>query len=265
MILITSVNHTNSVHILDDKPAIVIDEKRKGTTLLVADLHMGYLYGQNKKGILIPKPKLPEIELLELAKEIKPKRLVILGDFKDEIFGMKNPLVSRIMDFYNEIRQITRLIIVKGNHDGKIEEMFRSRIQLIPATGFCLTTKDDKKIGLWHGHSNPALDVINADITITAHLHPAYSFRDKLRVISTEKVWIKARWLHTTDDKERLHIIMPAFNRYVRGRSVDKDSFNTLLTLKEGIDFKNAEVFTLQGVLLGTIGDLQEARKRKEE
>ena len=35
--------------------------------------------------------------------------------------------------------------------------------------------------------------------------------------------------------------------------------------MKEGIDFNNAEVFTLDGVLIGTIEHLQEARQALEE
>ncbi|NHJ40738.1 MAG: hypothetical protein FK731_11965 [Asgard group archaeon] len=250
---------------IPNKPAMLLEDEKRGIILLVADLHLGYLYGKNRKGIILPRSKLPEEELIELVLEVKPNYLIILGDFKDEIFGMKNPLVSRIYDFYNKIKKITKLILIKGNHDGNIEEMFFERIPIIPATGLCLRTKDGKSIGLWHGHSNPALDVISSDITISAHIHPAFSFKDDLGVITTEKVWVKARWQQTDNKKERLHIIMPAFNPYIKGRSIDDESFNTLITMKEGIDFKNAEVFTLEGILLGKLQDLQEQKKQKKE
>ncbi|NHJ47470.1 MAG: hypothetical protein FK733_06770 [Asgard group archaeon] len=256
---------TESIQMLPDKPALLIQDVTHGLVLIIADLHLGYLYGRSKRGILIPRSKLPEEELIELVEEIRPRQLIVLGDFKDEIFGIKNPLVSRIFNFYEKIRKITNLVIVKGNHDGKLEEMFQSRISLIPSTGLCLKTTDGKTIGLWHGHSNPALDVINADTTITGHVHPAFSFRDELGVTTTEKVWIKARWHQTETDSERLHIIMPAFNRYISGRSIDDDSFNALIAMKEGIDFQNAEVFTLQGVLLGSMGDLQEERRKRKK
>lgn len=250
---------------IPNKPAMLLEDEKKGAILLIADLHLGYLYGQNKRGIILPRSKLPEEELIELVQEVKPNHLIILGDFKDEIFGMKNPLVSRIYNFYNKIKKLTKLIIIKGNHDGKIEEMFSERIPIIPSSGYCLKTKDGKTIGLWHGHSNPTLDVISADITISGHLHPAYSFKDNLGVITTEKVWMKARWHQSDNKKERLHIIMPAFNRYLKGRSVDDESFNTLITMKEGIDFENAEIFTLEGILLGKLKELQEEKKQKKK
>ncbi|NHK32867.1 MAG: hypothetical protein FK730_16085 [Asgard group archaeon] len=250
---------------IPNKPAMLIEDEKKGTILLITDLHLGFLYGQNKRGIILPRSKLPEEELIELVQETKPEYLIVLGDFKDEIYGMKNPLVSRIYNFYTKIKKLTKLMIIKGNHDGKIEEMFHERIPIIQSSGYCLKTKDGKSIGLWHGHSNPALDVISADITISGHVHPAYSFKDELGVITTEKVWIKARWRQTENKKERLHIIMPAFNRYIKGKSVDDESTNTLITMKEGIDFENAEVFTLEGILIGKLKDLQEERKQRKK
>ncbi|MBN1328486.1 MAG: metallophosphoesterase [Candidatus Heimdallarchaeota archaeon] len=255
----------SSIQMILNKPALIFDSTTLGKTILIADLHMGFIYGKNKKGIILPQSKRPEEELIELVKQLKPEHVIILGDFKDEIFGTNNPLVGRIFDFMKKIHPLTKLIIIKGNHDGKIEEILPESVEIIPPTGLFLKLVDGKTLGLWHGHASSSLDVFNADITITAHCHPAYTFRDEIGARITEKVWIKAKWLHTEGKKERLHIIIPAFNSYIEGYSVDGEFFKTIISMKDAINFEEAEVFTLEGVLLGTIANLQNERKLYDE
>jgi len=248
------------------KPAILLNEEKHGKTLVISDLHLGYVYNQNKKGIIIPVSKQAEEDLLELVKQLKPRRVIIVGDFKDEILGSSHPLVGRIWNFLQKILKLTRLTIIKGNHDGKIEELLPENVEVIASTGMCIKERVfGKTIGLWHGHANPALDVISADITISAHAHPAYAFREKIGTKITEKVWVKAKWRQSDNKQDRIHIIIPAFNRYIDGFSVDSKFFNSIVLMKDGIDFSEAEVFTLDGVLIGTIGQLQEARLALEE
>ena len=251
---------------IPEKPAILLNEVKYGKTLVISDLHLGYVYNQNKKGIIVPVSKQAEEDLLELVKEYKPRRVIIVGDFKDEIFGSSHPLAGRVWNFLQRILKLTRLTLIKGNHDGKIEELLPENVEIIASTGMCIKEKVfGKTIGLWHGHANPALDVISADITISAHAHPAYTFRDEIGTKITEKVWVKTKWRHSENNQDRIHIILPAFNRYIDGFSVDSKFFNSIVLMKEGIDFSNAEVFTLDGVLIGTIGHLQEARQAFDE
>jgi len=251
---------------IPEKPAILLNEVKHGKTLVISDLHLGYVYNQNKKGIIVPVSKQAEEDLLELVKEYKPRRVIIVGDFKDEIFGSSHPLAGRVWNFLQRILKLTRLTLIKGNHDGKIEELLPENVEVIASTGMCIKERVfGKTIGLWHGHANPALDVISADITISAHAHPAYTFREEIGTKITEKVWVKAKWRQSENNRDRIHIILPAFNRYIDGFSVDSKFFNSIVLMKEGIDFSKAEVFTLDGVLIGTIGHLQEARQTFDE
>lgn len=251
---------------IPEKPAILLNEVKYGKTLVISDLHLGYVYNQNKKGIIVPVSKQAEEDLLELVKEYKPRRVIIVGDFKDEIFGSSHPLAGRVWNFLQRILKLTRLTLIKGNHDGKIEELLPENVEVIASTGMCIKERVfGKTIGLWHGHANPALDVISADITISAHAHPAYTFREEIGTKITEKVWVKAKWRQSENNRDRIHIILPAFNRYIDGFSVDSKFFNSIVLMKEGIDFSKAEVFTLDGVLIGTIGHLQEARQTFDE
>ncbi|HUU78895.1 MAG TPA: metallophosphoesterase [candidate division Zixibacteria bacterium] len=248
--------------ILPNKPAIVFNEKEYGKTLVISDLHIGYLYGKNKRGIIVPSSESPEEDLLKLNEEISSDRLIILGDFKDEIFGGTHPLAGRIWQFLNKLLEKTTVTIIKGNHDGKIEELLPEEVELIQPSGLQLKEiVHNKNIGLWHGHASPALDVISSDVTISGHAHPAYSFRDEIGSKITEKVWVKANWLNTNgSNQKRIHLIMPAFNRYIDGYSVDGEYFKMTVIMKEAINFQEAEVFTLDGVLIGTIKELQDSR-----
>ncbi|MFW9923258.1 MAG: metallophosphoesterase [Candidatus Thorarchaeota archaeon] len=252
----------NSI-IIPEKPAIVFDEKIFGRTLVVADLHIGYLYGKNRKGIIVPAAQSVEEDLLKLVEEIKCKRVIILGDFKDEIYGGSHPLAGRIWKFLRALLEKSEVTIIKGNHDGKIEEFVPEEVEIIPPSGLrVIETQKKRSIGMWHGHATPALDVLSSDITLSAHAHPAYSFREETGAKITEKVWVRAKWKDSTDKgKQRVHIIIPTFNRYIDGYSVDEELFETTVMMKEAIDLENAEVFNLEGVLIGTIGELKEARR----
>ncbi|MBK5113172.1 MAG: metallophosphoesterase family protein [Candidatus Heimdallarchaeota archaeon] len=261
----SKTNATSSL-MIPGKPAILLNEEKHGKTLVISDLHLGYVYSQNKKGIIIPISKQAEEDLLELIKQQKPRRVIIVGDFKDEIFGSSHPIAGRIWNFLQKMLKLTRVTIIKGNHDGKVEELLPKNVEVIASTGLCIKERvSGKTIGLWHGHANPALDVITADITISAHAHPAYTFRESIGTKITEKVWVKAKWRQNNNEQERIHIIIPAFNRYIDGYSVDGKFFNSIVLMRDGIDFNNAEVFTLDGVLIGTIEHLQEARQAFDE
>ncbi|MHA1461643.1 MAG: metallophosphoesterase [Candidatus Heimdallarchaeota archaeon] len=257
---------TNSI-IIPDTPAIMFNEKEFNKTLIVSDLHIGYVYGRNKKGIILPESKRPEEDIIQLLDETQPDTLIFLGDFKDEIFGTSHPIAGRIWKFLKQLLEKTAVIIIKGNHDGKIEEVIPEEIKLIQADGLRLTQKEtNKSIGLWHGHASPALDVWTADITISAHAHPAYTFRDEIGSKITQKVWVKAKWLNTKEgEPDRMHIIVPPFNRYIDGYSVDSEYFKTIVLMRDAIDFDNAEIFTLDGVLIGTLKNLREDRRELEK
>ncbi|MHA1154557.1 MAG: metallophosphoesterase [Candidatus Heimdallarchaeota archaeon] len=257
---------TNSI-IIPDTPAIMFNEKEFNKTLIVSDLHIGYVYGKNKKGIILPESKRPEEDIIQLLDETQPDTLIFLGDFKDEIFGTSHPIAGRIWKFLKQLLEKTAVIIIKGNHDGKIEEVIPEEIKLIQADGLRLTQKEtNKSIGLWHGHASPALDVWTADITISAHAHPAYTFRDEIGSKITQKVWVKAKWLNTKEgEPDRMHIIVPPFNRYIDGYSVDSEYFKTIVLMRDAIDFDNAEIFTLDGVLIGTLKNLREDRRELEK
>lgn len=246
--------------IIPEEPALVFNEKNNGRTLVIADLHIGYLYGKNRKGIVVPFKKSPEEDLLLLVQRVRCEKLIILGDFKDEIFGGPNPIAGRIWKFLRKILEETKVAIIKGNHDGKIEELVPEEVEIVEPTGLQLYDCDNKKtIGLWHGHATPGLEVYQSDITISGHSHPAYSFRDEIGAKITEKVWVKAIWKNS--EERRIHLLMPAFNRYIDGYSVDGDYFNTTVLIKDALYLDSAEVFTLDGVLIGTIGELREAKK----
>ncbi len=257
---------TNSI-IIPDTPAIMFNEKEFNRTLIVSDLHIGYVYGRNKKGIILPESKRPEEDIIQLLDETQPDTLIFLGDFKDDIFGTSHPIAGRIWKFLKQLLEKTTVIIIKGNHDGKIEEVIPEEIKLIQADGLRLTQKEtNKSIGLWHGHASPALDVWTADITISAHAHPAYTFRDEIGSKITQKVWVKAKWLNTKEgEPDRMHIIVPPFNRYIDGYSVDSEYFKTIVLMRDAIDFDNAEIFTLDGVLIGTLKNLREDRRELEK
>jgi hypothetical protein len=244
--------------LIPSKPALLFEEENRGLTLVIADLHLGYTYNRISGGIQIPQHARPENEVFQLVDEYTPQQIIFLGDFKDEVFGARKGFLRRMGVFLNKLLIKSEVMIIKGNHDGKIEDFVPEQVEVISSKGICLEEKGNQnKIGLWHGHAYPALDVMNAEITISGHAHPVYHFRELTGAKIVEKVWVKKKWSsEETRKKKRIHLIMPAFNNYITGFPVDEKIFSEFVIVSEAIDFSKAEVFTLEGILLGTIEEL---------
>ncbi|MEA2070177.1 MAG: metallophosphoesterase [Asgard group archaeon] len=249
-------------YFIPGKPALLLPTKEYGTTLVLADLHIGYVYGRNRRGIKIPYEKRPEEDIVKITKEFQPNHIIIVGDFKDEIYGAAKALVKRIEGFLQKIPQETSLTIIKGNHDGLIEQFLPNYINIEPPTGLLLELLETQEtVGLWHGHAFPNPLVQNADITLSGHGHPAYTFRETTGATQTIKVWIKSKWQFSKSNKKpRNHIFMPAFNKYINGYPINEAYFESIINFKEALEFDKSKVFTLDGVLLGTLKELQEIK-----
>ncbi len=225
------------------------------SALIIGDTHFGIEEKLKRKGMFVS--GISE----ELAKKIKKllritkaRKLVILGDVKDKI-GICDNITKKI---FADLRKLKiEIVIVRGNHDGGIEEL---NLKTISGKGFIY-----EGLALVHGHSWPSGECMNARYLISAHQHPMLERTDSTGKVYSAPVVVTM----PADEKNILKfykrfnrkiklILLPAFNSLV-GTKLKRDSdmhFGPLLKNKL-FKYNDAKIYSLSGVYLGKMQGLK--------
>jgi len=227
--------------------------------------------------------------MLQLIQSCKPTSLLFLGDVKHAIARVEMEEWRDIPDLFETLnKKVQNIQIIPGNHDGNLEPLLPQTVKILPPTGIALGN-----VGLFHGHTWPAPDLLNCTNLITAHVHPTVAFRDPLGFRITRQVWVKAQCNNTKLAKSMLEhlrikvdknpirslqehfkvklktpqiFIMPSFNDYLGGQAINQKSLGKSSSSKafigpilrsRSVDIDNAEVHLLDGTFLGTINHLK--------
>lgn len=248
-------------------PALIVRAGRE-RTLVVADLHLGTEGELAEKGISLPS-QVPRVRkrLLWLIKKLKPDRLILLGDVKHNI-----PIASwqewrELPGFFEELSKLVRVEIVRGNHDGGLEGMVPKSVVIHNAKGIVLGKR--RRVGLMHGHTWPSPELLDTELLVAAHNHPAIEFRDKFGVRTIEPVWLKGG-LNAVKFPKKIRgkikgelpelLVMPAFSELVGGAAVNRGIPRELIgpMFKAGaVRLDEAEAYLLDGTFLGKVRDLR--------
>jgi putative SbcD/Mre11-related phosphoesterase len=209
-----------------------------GKYLVVADLHFGITKDIYDSGIRLPNQAKRMAEKINRLKKItKTESLVILGDLKHNIPNILIQEKKEISEFLSSV-DFERIILIKGNHDGKIETIVGER---------CLVKKYMKISGylLAHGHGNIKT---GSKKIIIGHNHPQIMFRDQLNAYYTEPVWL----VGTSGKKEIT--IMPAFNELCGSTIVNRDAL--LGPIVRGLKKNQTHIYLLDGTYIGLNSDM---------
>lgn len=234
---------------LPDQPVL-----RVGNTLVLADLHIGKEEELRETGFNLPSQAAHMGEAVAaLVEELRPERLVILGDLKHQFprsTGLEKREVPRFFDRLQD--HIQEAHLVPGNHDGNIDYLLPRWVTLHPPTGMRLG-----EVGLVHGHAWPAPEVMEAPTLLMGHNHPTILFRDHLGFRTIRRAWIRAPFAATSDRYPRLPeecIILPAFNPFSGGTTINETGSRLLGPLLQGlVRMEEAKVYLLDGVYLGPL------------
>ena len=267
-------------------PAALI-KTRKTTTLVIADLHIGWEIALSQKGIHVPTqiPKLLQ-KLRHLIFTHKPEKLLILGDVKHTIATAQTGEWHDIPNFFDELKKQTKEIcVIRGNHDGNLEPLLPENIKILLATGSTVG-----EVGLFHGHCWPSPALLKCKTLVMAHVHPIVAFRDPAGFRITRQVWVKmecngTKLAETLLRKNRIKIeksiegtlrehyriksetsqlfIMPSFNEFLGGRPLNKRKPGGTARIvgpvlrSKAVNMENAEIYLLDGTFLGTLNQLR--------
>jgi putative SbcD/Mre11-related phosphoesterase len=273
------------IKLLTPWPAMLVEAEER--LLLATDFHLGIEYELAKMGINIPYQTDRFLgELLALVREHRPDRLLLLGDIKHGVpitsFQEKREIPRFLAALQEEVEKID---LIRGNHDANIQNLVPEEIEIHPSKGLILG--EEFKVAALHGHAWPYPRLLEADLIVMGHNHPAVQLNTPLGVRITRRVWVKGRTdrrrlaeafleqagVKPEDDPleefvERFEaevndsqvVIMPTFNDLMGGLPVNAETPKSLLgpLFRTGaIEVEDFDVYLLDGTFLGQVGFLR--------
>ncbi len=244
-------------------PLLLVEGKER--VLVAADLHLGIEYELWLCGVSIPSQTERLLERLQnQIAEIKPDRLLLLGDVKHNVPKTSWQEKREIPDFLLRLSEKLKVDIVPGNHDSGLADMAPMGIRMRPSSGFVLDG-----VGYFHGHTWPGKEIMRADLLVAAHLHPALRLKDLLGCSLSRPIWARAPLLAEAVQKQYgfAHdaeiVIAPAFNDLCGGLPLNEpceEARGPLLTLT---DLDHTRVYLLDGTDLGLLPEIKAAQKER--
>ena len=246
--------------------ALLFSPKGGPRSLVVGDLHIGietdYAFG----GVKIPSATESIVRRLKAIQASSGAlKLVIAGDLKHSVQTITRQEEEEVPESLAELSQVFKeVVVVPGNHDGNAERLVEgvaASVRLAPVGGELL------RGGLLviHGHAWPdrALAARARGVAL-AHNHTAVALEDSLGRVAKEPCWARGRvnperWREATgSDNYPEVILMPPFNELCTGVALNLQGVRPIgPLLREGcVDLPRAEVFLLDGAMLGTVGAL---------
>lgn len=190
-----------------------------GNWLVISDLHIGYAKVLEEKGYSIPNQiKYFIKEIKKLKNETDTKNLIMLGDIKHNIPKIAFQEKYDVPDLFHTLsKEFEKIVVIKGNHDGRIELMIHPK-NIEIKTEFILND-----IGFIHGHRYPTKEFMKeCKMMIMGHIHPVFKIKDRTGMKYVYPCWticsLKKRKLKKYKDisVEKV-IIAPVFNPIFTG------------------------------------------------
>jgi len=241
------------------KPALAF-----GKSVCVADLHIGYEAHLRGKGVRLGSQlEGMKEELAGLLAETGAERLVLLGDVKHSIPNPETEELMALRNFFSTLAEKAEIIVIKGNHDGNIEE-FAREAKVFPSEGIVVDG-----VGLFHGNAWPAPGVVECGWAALGHSHPC------VEVADAEGRRVERAWAVGKADARGLLgkypganpglkiVLMPAFNPLLGGYRLNRKGGGRMLGpfLSRGMfKFAEAQIYLLNGVGLGRLSSLMPER-----
>lgn len=246
------------------------------STLVIADVHIGYEEALNRQGVLVPRLQFEDIvkrmeAIFNKLEGKKIKTIVVNGDLKHEFGIISEQEWRNTLKFIDLLaKHCDEVVLVKGNHDTILKPIARKRdVKVVDYyTVEALTQKSNnkktsilkktfKKIEkssktlILHGDKIPAKDILkDVSTIIIGHEHSAVSLKEGAR-IERFKCFMKGKY------KGRNLIVQPSFNTLIEGTDILRDNIHSPL-LKQNLD--NFEVYAVEDKIYN-FGKLKNLRK----
>jgi len=205
------------------------------STLVIADVHIGYEEALNKQGILVPRLQFEDIvkkmdNIFNQLRNKKIERVIVNGDLKHEFGTISEQEWRNTLKFLDLLsKHCNEIILVKGNHDTILGPIAKKRnVKIVDKISV-------GKVLIAHGNKVP--DTLkNHDTIVIGHEHPAVSLKEGPRV-EQFKCFLKGNY------KGKNLIVQPSFNTIIGGTDVLRDSILSPF-LKQNLN--NFEVYIVE-------------------
>lgn len=266
-------------------PAMLVEAGER--ILLATDLHLGIEYELAKMGISIPFQTDRFLgEFMDLVREHRPDRVVILGDLKHGVPITSFQEKREIPRFFRTLLdEVERVDLVRGNHDANIQNLAPEEVEIHPSRGALFG--DGFRVAALHGHAWPYPRLLDADLIVMGHNHPAVQLNTPLGVRFTRRAWVRGNLdpvrlaeallgfekVKVEDDplatfeaafdtviRPPQMVIMPTFNDLMGGLPVNAETPKSLLgpLFRSGaVDVEDFDVYLLDGAFMGKISFLR--------
>ena len=267
--------------VFEDRGLIIRSENL--SALVISDLHLGIEEEiSEERGIHFPLQDVSIIERIEsLVRKYNLSSLYIIGDVKHTFLTDIPYNWNIIPEFMRNLSEIVETVIVPGNHDGNLESLLPRSVELADVHGIVIGTGDEK-IGLLHGHSWPAPELLETSRFIAGHSHPSVSrFRtvskpeigrsDRRRYAGSVPVVLNSKLskncirrrlglLEIPDDDIATLTTLPSFNQLISGIAVNspRSEFQGPLFENSCANILESEIYSTDGLFLGTIEWMRE-------
>jgi uncharacterized protein len=244
-------------------PLLLVEGKQR--VLVASDLHLGLEFELWQGGVSIPSqmPRILERLQRHLA-EIRPDRLLLLGDIKHNVPRTSWQERKEIPQFLRALSKEVKVEIIPGNHDSNLADMAPQGVQVRPSSGYILDG-----VGYFHGHTWPDEKVMRADLLVAGHLHPAIRLKEPIGSTLTRPVWARAPLLSGAVQKqygfatEAELIITPAFNSLCGGLPLNEPVEELRGPLLTMADLDRTRIFLLDGTNLGLLAEIKSVERKQ--
>ncbi len=262
--------------LFDDRGLILTQDDT--SVLLISDLHLGFEEDlAENRGVRFP-PQHPKIleRITKLVKKHKISHLYVIGDVKHTILTDSFYNWEIIPEFMESLANQADITIIPGNHDGDLKALLPRSVTVTSVRGLLIGPKN-KHVGLIHGHSWPAPEVLDAKMIVIGHNHPTIRrFRDasvpeigrssRRRFAGIIPVVLKSKLdkncarramgiLEIPDDSDCVLITLPSFNELLSGISVNypQSELHGPFFENNCASFSESEVYSMDGLFLGSV------------
>ena len=205
------------------------------STLVIADVHIGYEEALNKQGVLVPRLQFEEMVkrmdvLFSKLKNKRIKRIIVNGDLKHEFGTISEQEWRNTLKFLDLLsKHCNEIVLIKGNHDYILGPIARKRnVKVVDNLGV-------GKVLIAHGNKVPE-NLKNYSTIIIGHEHPAVSLKEGPKT-EQYKCFLKGKY------KGKNLIVQPSFNTMIEGTDILRDEILSPF-LRQNLD--NFDVYIVE-------------------
>jgi putative SbcD/Mre11-related phosphoesterase len=223
--------------------------------IVISDIHYGLEHVYFQEMVKVYKTERVLHQIVQIVNEKKPKRVILLGDIKQTVYSSKTHEIKNLIEFFDKINSQSEIYIAKGNHDGTIEKWLPKYVKLFPASGGVIQI-GNLIFGFLHGHAYPSVELLDADVVISGHIHPVVEITDDQGARFREKIWLFS-YEPGNKLKPKLRIISPAYNELLDSGFI-VDLFQGKMVVRKELDAPKPEkklfdIHLTDGTILGQI------------